>query len=132
MSEVRLAVIGDGKMGRMVRALGEEHGWTIAAFLGPDDVRDRGITASALNGATVAIEFTQPDAAAGNVRAWGKDFGNLSRTSDDITPSWSRMLTNYDSAEARLIARRASSEIETLLGYANEPELIHRDNLILA
>ncbi|WP_374590961.1 glutamate 5-kinase [Aquabacterium sp.] len=43
-----------------------------------------------------------------------------------------RGLTNYDSAEARLIARRASSEIETLLGYANEPELIHRDNLILA
>lgn len=38
---------------------------------------------------------------AGNVRAWGKDFGNLSRTSDDITPSWSRMLTNYDSAAKR-------------------------------
>jgi glutamate 5-kinase len=43
-----------------------------------------------------------------------------------------RGLTNYDSAEARLIARHASSEIESLLGYANEPELIHRDNLILA
>ena len=38
---------------------------------------------------------------AGNVRAWGKDFGNLSRTSDDITPSWSRMLTNFDSAAKR-------------------------------
>ncbi|ETI63574.1 alpha-galactosidase [Sphingobium sp. C100] len=36
-----------------------------------------------------------------NVRAWGKDIGNISRTSDDITPDWSRMLTNYDSAVRR-------------------------------
>lgn len=38
---------------------------------------------------------------AGNVRAWGKDFGNISRTSDDINPTWSRMLTNFDSAAKR-------------------------------
>lgn len=37
----------------------------------------------------------------GNVRAWGKDFGNISRTSDDINPTWSRMLTNFDSAAKR-------------------------------
>lgn len=37
----------------------------------------------------------------GNVRAWGKDFGNVSRTSDDINPTWSRMLTNFDSAAKR-------------------------------
>ena len=36
-----------------------------------------------------------------NVRAWGKDVGNISRTSDDISPDWSRMLTNYDSAVRR-------------------------------
>ncbi len=42
-----------------------------------------------------------------------------------------RGLANYSSAEARLIARKASSQIESLLGYANEPELIHRDNLVL-
>ncbi|PDH67122.1 MAG: alpha-galactosidase [Sphingomonadaceae bacterium MED-G03] len=36
-----------------------------------------------------------------NVRAWGKDIGNISRTSDDISPDWSRMLTNYDSAVRR-------------------------------
>ena len=29
------------------------------------------------------------------------------------------------------IARRPSSEIEALLGYVDEPELIHRDNLVL-
>lgn len=43
-----------------------------------------------------------------------------------------RGLTNYSSAEARLIARKPSSEFERVLGYAAEPELIHRDNLVLA
>jgi glutamate 5-kinase len=42
-----------------------------------------------------------------------------------------RGLANYSSAEARLIARKASSQIEALLGYANEPEMIHRTNLVL-
>ena len=42
-----------------------------------------------------------------------------------------RGLANYSSAEARLIARRPSAQIEALLGYANEPELIHRDNLVI-
>jgi glutamate 5-kinase len=42
-----------------------------------------------------------------------------------------RGLANYSSAEARLIARKPSSQIEALLGYANEPELIHRTNLVL-
>jgi glutamate 5-kinase len=42
-----------------------------------------------------------------------------------------RGITNYSSAEARLIARKPSSEIESVLGHLNEPELIHRDNLVL-
>ncbi|MBL8501926.1 MAG: glutamate 5-kinase [Rhodocyclaceae bacterium] len=42
-----------------------------------------------------------------------------------------RGLVNYSSSEARRIARRLSSEIESLLGYLDEPELIHRDNLVL-
>ena len=41
-----------------------------------------------------------------------------------------RGLANYSAAEARLIARRSSAQIESLLGYANEPEMIHRDNLV--
>lgn len=43
-----------------------------------------------------------------------------------------RGLTNYSSAEARLIQRRPSSDIEAILGYMLEPELIHRDNLVLS
>ena len=42
-----------------------------------------------------------------------------------------RGLSNYASSEARLIARKPSSEFERWLGYTAEPELIHRDNLVL-
>ena len=41
-----------------------------------------------------------------------------------------RGLVNYGSSDARRIARRASTEIETILGYLDEPEMIHRDNLV--
>ena len=42
-----------------------------------------------------------------------------------------RGLTNYGAADARRIARRPSAEIESVLGFLEEPELIHRDNLVL-
>ncbi|MGD9946182.1 MAG: glutamate 5-kinase [Burkholderiaceae bacterium] len=42
-----------------------------------------------------------------------------------------RGLINYSSSEARLIIRRPSSEIESILGFTEEPELIHRDNMVL-
>jgi glutamate 5-kinase len=42
-----------------------------------------------------------------------------------------RGLVNYSAAETRQILRKPSSEIESILGYVDEPELIHRDNLVL-
>ena len=42
-----------------------------------------------------------------------------------------RGLSNYSSAEARLICRKSSSEFERLLGYTGEPEMVHRTNLVL-
>jgi glutamate 5-kinase len=42
-----------------------------------------------------------------------------------------RGLANYAAAEARLLCRRSSAEFERLLGYAAEPEMIHRDNLVV-
>ncbi|WP_374668096.1 glutamate 5-kinase [Ramlibacter sp.] len=42
-----------------------------------------------------------------------------------------RGLANYAAAEARLLCRKPSSEIERLLGYMAEPEMIHRTNLVL-
>jgi len=58
--------------------------------------------------------------------------GDVIAVRDAAGQEIARGLANYSAAEARLIARRASSQIEALLGYANEPEMIHRDNLVLA
>jgi glutamate 5-kinase len=43
-----------------------------------------------------------------------------------------RGLANYASVEARLICRKPSSEIERILGYVAEPEMVHRDNMVLS
>jgi glutamate 5-kinase len=42
-----------------------------------------------------------------------------------------RGLANYSSTDARQIARRPTGEIQGILGFIEEPELIHRDNLVL-
>lgn len=43
-----------------------------------------------------------------------------------------RGLANYAAAEARLLCRKPSSQMMNLLGYAAEPEMVHRDNLVLS
>lgn len=40
-------------------------------------------------------------------------------------------LINYNSEETRQIIGKPSSEIASILGYVDEPELIHRDNLVI-
>ena len=42
-----------------------------------------------------------------------------------------RGLVNYSSEEARKIVGKPSEMIESLLGYVDEHELVHRDNLVL-
>ncbi len=42
-----------------------------------------------------------------------------------------RGLANYNADETRLIMGKPSSQIEAVLGYIDEPELIHRDNLVV-
>lgn len=42
-----------------------------------------------------------------------------------------RGLANYDAEEAQRIAGAPSADIEARLGYPGEPELIHRDNLVI-
>ncbi|MRV72638.1 alpha-galactosidase [Duganella sp. FT92W] len=54
---------------------------------------------------------------AADVRAWGKNFGNLSRTSDDITPNWARLLSNFDSAAKR--------ELYGHPGSWNDPDMLY-------
>jgi len=50
---------------------------------------------------------------------------------DESQREIARGLVNYSSTEARRILRTSSGEIEAKLGYIDEPELIHRDNLVL-
>ncbi len=40
-------------------------------------------------------------------------------------------LVNYDAADARRLCRKKSHEIADVLGFMNEEELIHRDNLVV-
>ena len=42
-----------------------------------------------------------------------------------------RGLANYSSEQARRIAGRPSAQIESVLGFVEERELIHRDNLVV-
>jgi len=54
---------------------------------------------------------------AANVRAWGKDYGAVSRTSDDISPAWGRLLVNYDSAVTRSLYAHP--------GSWNDPDMLY-------
>jgi len=42
-----------------------------------------------------------------------------------------RGLVNYSAQETARVLRKQTSEIEAILGYIDEPELIHRDNMVL-
>jgi 4-hydroxy-tetrahydrodipicolinate reductase len=59
---LRLVIVGNGRMGRTIAALAEERGHAVHGILGR---RDGG---RALEGVDVALEFTRPEAAAGNIR----------------------------------------------------------------
>lgn len=58
--------------------------------------------------------------------------GDVIAIRDSTGAELARGLANYASSEARLICRKASSEFEALLGYAAEPEMVHRTNLVLS
>ena len=54
---------------------------------------------------------------AANVRAWAKDMGNMSRTSDDIAPTWGRMLHSFDSSVRRPLYAHP--------GSWNDPDMLY-------
>ena len=57
--------------------------------------------------------------------------GEVIAVRDEQGAEIARGLANYASHEARLLCRKPSSQLEALLGYAAEPEMIHRDNMVL-
>jgi glutamate 5-kinase len=58
--------------------------------------------------------------------------GELVACLDPAGKEIARGLVNYSAEEAGKIAGRPSREIEKLLGYVDEPELIHRDNMVVS
>jgi 4-hydroxy-tetrahydrodipicolinate reductase len=98
MSGHSIAIIGDGKMGQAIRDLALTKGWRVAAFVGErENVAGRGLTETALGGADVAVEFTQPNAAVANITAslragvpvvvgttgWYQDLAQVTRVADE-------------------------------------------------
>lgn len=51
-----------------------------------------------------------------NVRSWGKEVGHMWRTSGDISPTWTRMLHNFDSASTRALYAKP--------GAWNDPDIL--------
>ncbi len=63
--------------------------------------------------------------------AGGFSRGELVACIDPQGQEVARGLVNYGADDARAICGYDSSQIETVLGYQDEPELIHRDNMVV-
>ena len=57
--------------------------------------------------------------------------GELVSCVDEYGSEIARGLVNYGKLDAQLIAGKSSSEFEKILGYADDSEMIHRDNMVL-
>ena len=67
---MKIALLGYGKMGKLVEALALSEGWKIGPKLDMfNNAQGRGITAASMKGVDVALEFSQPDAVLPNVEA---------------------------------------------------------------
>lgn len=65
---MKLALVGYGKMGRMIEQLAPSYGMEVALKLDEfNNARGEGMTPAALAGIDAAIEFSVPDAALGNI-----------------------------------------------------------------
>ena len=61
----RLAIIGDGQMGRAIDTLARERGWDVVAMIGMEgNEHGTGITSETLKDADVAVEFPTEQALA--------------------------------------------------------------------
>ncbi len=64
-----LAIVGYGKMGRLIEQLAPEYGFEVRAkFDGKSNPRGQALSPQTLKGVDVAVEFTSPDAAPENIR----------------------------------------------------------------
>ena len=57
--------------------------------------------------------------------------GDMVRVLDPDGAEIAKGLANYDAVETRKLIGRKSADIEAVLGYVDEPEVVHRDNLVV-
>jgi len=70
MTTLRLAIVGNGKMGRAIADLSRERSFVVTTVVGGDEnVGARALTRDRLGDAEVVVEFTEPEAAPVNIIA---------------------------------------------------------------
>jgi glutamate 5-kinase len=87
------------------------------------------IDAGAVQKLTMEGKSLLPIGVTGVVGDFGR--GDVVTCLDPAGKPVARGISNYSSSETRRIIRKPSSEIATILGFVEEPELIHRDNMVL-
>jgi 4-hydroxy-tetrahydrodipicolinate reductase len=75
---MRIALLGYGKMGRLVETIAAREGWEVNPILDiEDNVAGSGITRTSMQGVDVAIDFSQPEAVMPNIEAAARAGVNL-------------------------------------------------------
>lgn len=134
-------VIADGRADGILRRIlaGEEIGTFLRAETPPLSARKRWLA----SGLSLRGELTIDDGAARAVRDLGRSLlpagvvaaggkfarGDAVRVVDAARRTLGFGLVNYGAAQVDTLRGRNSAEIKSLLGYAGEEEIIHRDNL---
>jgi 4-hydroxy-tetrahydrodipicolinate reductase len=99
---MKLALIGDGRMNRTIAQLAVERGHVIHTVVsGRENRGGEALTAARLSAADVAIEFTRPESAAGNLLALaGLRMPTVTGTTGwlDRLPEIARAVTSHHSA----------------------------------
>ena len=136
-------LIASGRRGGVLQAIarGEEVGTLILPAQAPLDARKRWLAGQLQvrgrfildDGAVKVLRESGSSLLPIGVRAVEGGFarGEVVACVDGQGSEIARGLVNYNAEEARKIMGRPSRDIEAILGYVDEPELIHRDNMVM-
>ena len=136
-------VIADGGAPDILRSLanGDPVGTLLTANVAPLDARKRWLAGQLRARGVLHVDAGAVEAIANRgvsilpagVTAADGGFrrGDMIRVLGPDGAEVAKGLANYDMAETRKLAGCKSDQIESILGYVNERELVHRDNLVV-
>jgi glutamate 5-kinase len=136
-------VIAEGKLSNVISRLaqGEELGTLLLANSEPVTARKQWLAGQLTvkgqlfldEGAVKVLQHSGKSLLAAGIKRVEGQFnrGEVVACVDTQGAEIARGLTNYGSAEVVKILGHNSDQIERLLGYGGEEEVIHRDNLVL-